>query len=174
MAWTVASDIADRIRDLREFLGGNTGRPVRQEELALRAGVRTAQVSQWERGAQRPSRSRLERWAEREGWPVEIFEEGAPMPTSVLPAPLVVTTPFPAQPGTDPVATDPNQLLARFYEVMAEASRQGRPCPPELAALIQQMHGLALRPESRTPTSASGTEPSTSTDPDQSSEVPGW
>ena len=84
MTWTVASDIAHRVKNLREFLGGGSGRPVLQEDLARRVGVRTSQISQWERGAQRPSRNRLERWADREGWPIEMFQEGAPMPAKVL------------------------------------------------------------------------------------------
>ena len=169
MTWTVASDIAERIRNLRQHLGATPGRPILQEELARRAGVRTSQVSQWERGAQRPSRSRLERWAEREGWPVEMFREGSAMPAEILPAPGL----RPSPPPTGPTGADAHHVLARFYEVMAEASRQGRPCPPELAVLMQEMYGLALgdggadEPSDRDgPSAARAQRPA--------SEVPGW
>ena len=175
MTWTVASNIADRVKNLREFLGGGSGRPVIQEELAKRAGVRTSQISQWERGAQRPSRSRLERWAEREGWPVEMFQEGSPMPATVLAPSVSGETPLPAgRAGAGLPTTDPNQILARFYEVMADASRLGQPCPAELAVLIQGMHGLALRADGEPPSPRSSDEKSASPSPASESDIPGW
>lgn len=175
MTWTVASNIADRVKNLREFLGGGSGRPVIQEELAKRAGVRTSQISQWERGAQRPSRNRLERWAEREGWPVEMFQEGAPMPATVLAPSVSGETPLRAgRAGAGSPAMDPNQILARFYEVMADASRLGQPCPAELAVLIQAMHGLAQRLDGEPPSSRSSDEESVSSGPNRASDVPGW
>ena len=174
MAWTVASDIADRIKNLREFLGGDTRKAILQETLARRAGVRTSQVSQWERGAQSPSKSRLERWAEREGWPVEIFQDGGPMPTEVLAASGSGGARGPeARGGTDGASNDANEILARFYEVMAEAIRCGRPLPPELAVLIQRMHGLALGegdPVAPPAKDEGGAAPSAATE----SEIPGW
>jgi len=172
MTWTVAADIADRIRKLRSLLGGEEGKPILQEELAQRAGVRKSQVSQWERGAQRPSRSRLERWAEREKWPVEIFREGAPMPSEILSDSVDVGGPGPVSFGApDLPSTDPNQILARFYEVLAEASRGGSPPPPELALLIQQMHGIAVGAEDKEASSeAAGPPPGSEEDP----EVPDW
>lgn len=147
MRFTVASNIAERIRDLRETLGRGDG-PLLQEDLARRAGVRASQVSQWERGAQRPSRSRLERWAEREGWPVEIFEEGAPMPGEILARKRAAPA---SAAGGDrradgaPAPGAPEEILAAFYDTLARASREGRPCPPELAVHIQAMYELAIR-----------------------------
>ena len=173
MTWTVASDIAERVKNLREFLGRGTGKPVIQEELAKRAGVRTSQISQWERGAQRPSRNRLERWAEREGWPIEMFQEGAPMPARVLSPSVSVEPPTSAtRAGVGSPALDPNQILGRFYEVMADASRRGRPCPAELAVLIQEMHGLALTAGVGPP--PPGDEENPSTGPKKEPEVPDW
>ena len=175
MTWTVASNIADRVKNLREFLGGGSGRPVIQEELAKRAGVRTSQISQWERGAQRPSRNRLERWAEREGWPIEMFQEGAPMPAIVLARSVSGETPFPAGlAGAGSPAMDRNHILARFYEVMADASRLGHPCPAELAVLIQKMHALALKGDGEPASSRSGGDKSASQSPTSESEIPGW
>ena len=175
MTWTIASDIADRIKNLRMLLGGGDGRPIFQEQLARRAGVRTSQVSQWERGSQRPSRNRLERWAEREGWPIEIFREGAPMPSEILSPPAPGGEPVLASlgvPGQAP--TEPNQILARFYEVMADASRGGSPCPSELAVLIQQMHRLALKASSEPQDRVSSDEESPPPGPEKESKVPGW
>jgi transcriptional regulator with XRE-family HTH domain len=163
MGWTVASDIAARIRNLREALGGGGETPLLQEDLGRRAGVRASQVSQWERGAQRPSRSRLERWAEREGWPVTIFQDGAPLPSELLGGPLSP----PATKVTPEGVPTPGagEILARFYEVMAKSSRQGRPCPPELAVLIQDLYHLATsggggEPDSRVVPSPRSASPS--------------
>ena len=174
MNWTVASDIAERIRNLRELLGGGTGKPMLQEELARRAGVRTSQVSQWERGAQSPSKSRLERWAEREGWPIEIFQDGTPMPAEVLSAPQPEGPPPPGTvAGSGRVVQDANRILARFYEVMADASRRGHPCPPEMAILIQQMYGLVLG-DGDPLADPSGAEEAPATGSETESEIPGW
>ena len=79
MNWVVAENIADRIAELKEALGIRT-----QAELAKRAWVGKQQVGVWLRGTQQPSRQRLISWAEREGWPVAIFEEDGPMPRAVV------------------------------------------------------------------------------------------
>ena len=68
---------------------------------------------------------------------------------------------------------DPDQILARFYEVMADASRLGQPCPSELAVLIQEMHGLALKAQAE-PSSRSSDEKGASRSPKQEPGVPGW
>ena len=164
---TVASDIAERIRDLRETLGRGEG-PLLQEDLARRAGVRASQVSQWERGAQRPSRSRLERWAEREGWPLEMFQEGAPMPSTLL-----LRMEAPAERTALPESVEgrsPRKILAAFYDVLAAASREGRPCPPELAVLMQAMYDLAVG----SPGSARDAEAAGLAAPAGEVAVPGW
>ena len=153
MNWVVASNIAERIKDLRQALGG--GRRLLQSDLATRAGVRTSQVSQWERGAQQPSRSRLERWAEREGWPHSIFEEGAPLPSEVL-----------GKSQGRPSTEDPDAVLARFYQVMAEAAASGQPAPAELGVLMQALHELA------TASQEAAAKPSPKASPQ--SEVPSW
>lgn len=79
MNWTRAENIADRIADLKEALGYR-----HNPELAKRAGVGKQQVSFWLNGKQRPPKQRLESWAEREGWPIAIFQQGGPMPSSVV------------------------------------------------------------------------------------------
>lgn len=131
--WQVARNIGDRIRRLRELLGREPSKPLSQDDLGKRAGVRGSQVSQWERGVQRPSRSRLERWAEREGWPVAVFSEQGPPPDEIVP---------PAPPEARE-ASGPDALLAQFYQMMADSATQGRPFPPELAHLMHAMHRLA-------------------------------
>lgn len=78
----VASDIISRLRDLKTALKAS------QAELARRAGVGPQAFSAWMTGKSPPPRIRLSTWAEREGWPLEIFLEGGPMPSTVLrPAP---------------------------------------------------------------------------------------
>lgn len=78
MTWTLAGDIANRLLDLVSVTG------VKHKELAKRAGVRPQQFSNWVGGDQKPPKSRLEHWAEREGWPIDIFSEGGPLPSTVL------------------------------------------------------------------------------------------
>lgn len=78
MPLRAAKGIASRIVNLRDTLGLN------QRELARRAGVRHKQITAWIQGRQTPTETRLESWAEREGWPVEIFAEDGPMPSEVI------------------------------------------------------------------------------------------
>lgn len=78
LAWEVASDVAQRIRDLREAVGWT------QAQLAQRVNRLVGAVSKWERGVKRPPRTVLERLAKQQGWPVEIFGEGGPMPSVVI------------------------------------------------------------------------------------------
>ncbi len=177
MTWVLASDIAERIRDLRRVLSGEPDRVVPQEELGKRAGVRPSQVSQWERGAQKPSRSRLERWAEREGWPVTIFAEGSPMPSDVLtPSASRDHETANAVSGGEPAAAErtPEHILTRFYQVMAASAKQGSPLPPELATLMHGMYRLARGSGSPGP-DRSGAEPATRVDELTAQRaVPGW
>ena len=78
MAWKLASDFPDRIRNLRDALG------MTQAELANLFGVSSGQVSSWERGLQKPHKKNLRRWASEHGWPLNIFAEGGPMPLDVV------------------------------------------------------------------------------------------
>jgi transcriptional regulator with XRE-family HTH domain len=152
MPWTVAADIGQRIRKIREVLRGPDGAPLSQGDLARRAGVRPSQVSLWERGVQRPSRSRLERWAEREGWPITVFQEGGAVPglAGSAPSPSVAASP-PGPAPTGPSA-NPEDLLARFYQLMAEAAARGQAFPPELANLMDRMYRTAVAGRGGIPT----------------------
>jgi transcriptional regulator with XRE-family HTH domain len=87
MAWKVARNIGKRIKDLREAMGWTQG------ELGDQAGVAWTQVSAWENGHARPPRGRLERLAERNGWPVEIFADGGPSPKTAVSGSLMVREP---------------------------------------------------------------------------------
>ena len=151
MDWTVASDIADRIKDLRRVLRTGSRGALSQEELGKRAGVRSSQVSQWERGVQQPSKSRLESWAEREGWPVTIFAEGAPKLSETLSgvSGSIDAREVPATGRGIDGSRSPDEILARFYRLMASAAEQGTPWPAELASLMDEMHKAAKRDSSR-------------------------
>ena len=78
VGWTLASDIGQRLHELCD------GLEVNLTQFARRAGVRPAQVRNWLNGTQKPAKSRLEVWAQREGWPVEMFAEGGPRPAAIL------------------------------------------------------------------------------------------
>ncbi len=147
MSWTVASDIAERIKDLRRVLGTGSRGMLSQEELGRRAGVRPSQVSQWERGVQQPSKSRLESWAEREGWPVTVFAEGEPKPSETMSVAGGSTDArgSSATDGWEGGADDPDAILARFYRLMASAAERGTPWPAELAGVMEEMHRVAKR-----------------------------
>ncbi len=152
MSWILAADIAERIRDLRSVLSTGPKSSLSQEELGRRAGVRPSQVSQWERGVQQPSKSRLESWAEREGWPVTIFAEGSPSPSAALPS-LTVGAEIRAPAGPDgaPVSSDPDEVLAKFYRLMASAAETGNPWPAELAGVVEELYRAAKQGRSTPP-----------------------
>lgn len=76
--WSIASDIGERLAELRDALG------ITSEELAKRAGVWPPQVSNWITKKQKPTKRRLVDWALREGWPIEMFQEGGPRPATVV------------------------------------------------------------------------------------------
>lgn len=80
--WKVARDIGKRIEELQGVLG------VSQEVLAKRAGVWPPQVSNWVQGKQKPTKRRLTDWAQREGWPLEIFAEGGKRPAALVNSPV--------------------------------------------------------------------------------------
>ena len=77
--WVIASDFAGRIANLIQALGD-----IEPTDLAERASVGAEQVRRWLRNEAKPRHKALERWAKREGWRVDIFAEGGPMPASVV------------------------------------------------------------------------------------------
>jgi len=89
MAWTLASDIGSRLRELLGVLGCDPEKPSDVRSVAHRAGVRAAQIKMWLGEGQRPSKSRLEAWATREGWDVQMFAEGGPRPAEIVVNPPV-------------------------------------------------------------------------------------
>ncbi len=112
MVWDLASDIPERIKDLRGALG------MTQAELAVLFGVSSGQVSSWERGRQKPYKKNLRRIALEHGWPLEIFREGGPMP--------VDTVSFTPSSPTDLKRAKVARILrviARASEGLSEASR---------------------------------------------------
>ena len=82
----MAGDIAIRLADLRHHLG------VRQPAFAKLFGRGRKQVSAWENQRQAPPPAVLEWAAEQNGWPLEMFAEGGPMPSAVLHRPLTPRT----------------------------------------------------------------------------------
>jgi transcriptional regulator with XRE-family HTH domain len=73
----VAHDIGRRLAELRELLEET------QKDFAARFGRGWKQVSMWERGHQRPRPSVLSQAADRNCWPLGIFEEGGPRPATI-------------------------------------------------------------------------------------------
>ena len=62
----------------------------------------------------------------------------------------------------EPRSLDPDEILARFYRLMAAAAEHGRPWPPELVNLIDEMYRAAKRDASQGGVEAAGAQ------------VPGW
>jgi len=81
--WSVAKDIAGRIKELRRDILGLT-----QPQFGDLVGVLGQQVSSWERGLATPPKSKLERLAEEQGWPLEVFAEGGPRPGTRIKGPM--------------------------------------------------------------------------------------
>ncbi len=79
----VASDIAGRILELRTVTG------LTQDGLGELAGVNGRQVYAWEKGHAIPPRTKLERLARQQGWPVEMFVDGGPRPRTCVKGPIV-------------------------------------------------------------------------------------
>jgi transcriptional regulator with XRE-family HTH domain len=81
--WEQASDIGDRLRELREYLGELRGKPMAQAEFGDMIGVSNQRVSDWESGRGRPARNRLVRMARRLGIPMTVFAANGPRPRQV-------------------------------------------------------------------------------------------
>ncbi len=123
--WVVASDFAGRIADLVEAL-----KDIEPSALAERASVGTEQVRRWLRDEVKPRQKMLERWAKREGWPVNVFAEGGPMPSTVVNS-LVNERPekvmengitYDADAGMDPIRTVQVMLAIDLMESAAKAA----------------------------------------------------
>ncbi len=112
----VADNISFRIADLRKKALGLT-----QAALAVRAGVGKQQVSNWETGLQRPARSRLTSWADRERWPFEIFAEGGPLPSETVN--MLSTYKIPEGVG-DPLEVPHMNFLAEADRALRETLHQ--------------------------------------------------
>lgn len=79
--WQIASDIAERVLELRTATG------MTQEELGKLAGVNGRQIYSWEKGHAVPPRGRLVRLCERQDWPIDMFAEGGPRPKTCVNGP---------------------------------------------------------------------------------------
>lgn len=82
MAWKLAPDIAERIRELREAAGWS------QTQFGAILSRHEDSISNWERGTTKPPIGVLERLCQRFGWPVAIFAKGGPRPGDVIRAPI--------------------------------------------------------------------------------------
>lgn len=78
----VAGNIAERLEDLRKHLG------LRQPAFAKLFGRGRKQASAWKNSRQSPPPAVLEWAAEQHDWPLEMFAEGGPMPSTVVNRPL--------------------------------------------------------------------------------------
>jgi len=78
----LASDIAARIDDALRALA-RVG--VDAEDEAESLGVSAGQLSRWRTGkAKKPRRHTLDAWARQRGWPPAVWEEGGPMPSTLI------------------------------------------------------------------------------------------
>lgn len=73
-----ATEIGTRLRDLRAALGWS------QADLAAKVGRQVNAVSEWETGKRTPPRSVLARLAHDLELPVSVFEDGGPMPATLV------------------------------------------------------------------------------------------
>ena len=78
MAWIRATNIAERMSDLRDAMGWD------QADVAKLVDRTWQTVSDWERGLRPPPSKVLTRLAREQGWPITIFTEGGPMPASIV------------------------------------------------------------------------------------------
>lgn len=80
LSWIPAEpkDMAERLADLRRLLDED------QPTFGKRFGRGRKQVSNWENVRQLPRPAVLEQAASQNGWPIEIFAKGGPMPSDVL------------------------------------------------------------------------------------------
>lgn len=101
--FVVAEDIAGRLKELRHHLGEA------QRPFAARFCRGWKQVSEWERGNQRPRPSVLRQAATQHGWPVEIFAAGGPRPRVAVNATAPV---IPVAPPTMAAAVRKEQQAA--------------------------------------------------------------
>ena len=101
-----------------------------------------------------------------------IFQDGAPLPSELLGD---TVSPPAAQVTPEEVSGPrPEEILARFYEVMAEESRRGRPCPPELAVLIQDLYRMAISGSGDGPDSPAVESPRSAPPSTDDKAVPNW
>jgi transcriptional regulator with XRE-family HTH domain len=123
MAWVRAGNIAERMADLRGAL------ELTQEEMAAQAGVRYTAVSEWETAKARPPKGRLEALARRLGIPVTVFQEGGPMPSTLVNRLTAARSPGPASMAG-------SRAEARFLEALRELTdyaQRGESVPASVA-----------------------------------------
>ena len=83
MAWIRATNIAERMSDLRDAMGWD------QADVAKLVDRTWQTVSDWERAVRPPPKNVLVRLAREQSWPITIFTEGGPMPASVVNGPVI-------------------------------------------------------------------------------------
>lgn len=81
-ALQIGPEFPGRVGELREHLG------LTQGDFSALFGREWKQVSQWERGEQKPRDSTLRRASKQQGWDVAIFEEGGPHPKEAVNSPV--------------------------------------------------------------------------------------
>jgi DNA-binding XRE family transcriptional regulator len=77
MEWVLASNIARRLKDLRQVMGWS------HDDMADLVGRSPELIDDWERGKKEPPQSALKRLADEFEWSVAMFVEGGPMPSDV-------------------------------------------------------------------------------------------
>lgn len=146
MPWKVASDIAERMKELREAAGWT------QVDLAAVTGRRVAPISNWERAVSTPPRGVLERLAKGFGWPVEMFAERGPRPSSIIRGPVALPSMTTAPADLGELPSLEGKSLAEVYrlaldDVMGWTAKRAdlRPAATRANQLIAAVREAALR-----------------------------
>lgn len=146
----LASDIADRLKELRAVMGW------RQADLGRELGRSGAAVLRWENGQQGVDEGLLYALAGRYGWPLTIFQEGGPRPGAVLPGagriPSVgLERPVPAEAVL--------RALVGLVNLAYNYGREGRDIPWRVVGdwVSDTTHALGLAPPGPTGSAGGGT-----------------
>lgn len=122
LPWHMAGNIGARLALHRQILG------LSQELYGRLFGRGWKQVSAWENGHSKPRPSVISRAASQNGWPLEMFEEGGPMPYKTPTSPVEARSDIP---------TD-----VEVWEMTRQRTKTGRDVPVvELLRLVE----LALK-----------------------------
>jgi hypothetical protein len=159
--WVVASDLPQRIVELRDSLGDSVG------DFMARFGRGENQFWEWKSGRQLPRRGTLVQAARAFGWSVAMFAEGGPRPKDAVNRPGNEGIGRTVKEGSPPPygasdaelgALPPDQVLFRLSMELAEYLDKGRPLSVSRGMwMLEQAfragaRGAEVKPDRRTGT----------------------